>query len=46
MCKRMQLSANRVSINEVVVRGRDDALLAAYEDWDITFFHLISTLKT
>lgn len=38
MCKRVQLSANRVSINEMVVRGRDDATLAAYEHWDITFY--------
>lgn len=38
MCTRVQLSANRVSINEMVVRGRDDAIPAAYEHWDITFF--------
>ena len=38
MCTRVQLSANRVSINEMVVRGRDDAIPAAYEHWDIIFF--------
>lgn len=37
MCTQVQLSANRVSINEMVVRGRDDAVTSAYEYWDITF---------
>lgn len=40
MCTRVQLSANRVSINEMVLRGRDDAgadaIPNAYERCGIT----------